>query len=118
MTTTTQLKSGIRNLVVGLGDQLDIASSAFIGFDPKLDVIWMGEVEEESTHVISAKQRIAFFLSAMRHFAQVLQAKEWPVIYTRLDSPQNTGSLAGELEKIILQKMSNDCLNVYLQLYS
>jgi len=103
MTTATQLKSSIRNLVVVLGDQLDIASSAFIGFDPKLDVIWMGEVEEESTHVMSAKQRIAFFLSAMRHFAQVLQAKEWTVIYSRLDSAENTGTLAGELEKIILQ---------------
>lgn len=103
MTDTTHLQSGIRNLVVILGDQLDIASAAFIGFDPQLDVIWMGEVEEESIHVISAKQRITFFLSAMRHFAQVLQAKEWPVIYSRLDSPENTGTLAGELEKIILQ---------------
>jgi deoxyribodipyrimidine photolyase-related protein len=92
-----------RNLVIVLGDQLDIESSAFIGFDPKIDVIWMAEVEQESNHVISAKQRIAFFLSAMRHFAQVLQAKEWPVVYTRLDSPDNSGSLAAELEKTILQ---------------
>ena len=95
----------LRNLVLVLGDQLDECSSAFIGFDPKQDAIWMAEVEEESTHVISSKQRITLFLSAMRHFAKSLQAKQWPVLYTALDSPQNAGSLTGELEKtILLQK--------------
>jgi RNase P subunit RPR2 len=91
----------LRNLIIILGDQLDEASSAFVGFDPKLDAIWMAEVEEESTHVISSKQRITFFLSAMRHFSKLLQAKKWPVIYATLDDPQNTGTLASELEKII-----------------
>lgn len=94
----------LRNLIIILGDQLDEASSAFVGFDPKLDAIWMAEVEEESTHVISSKQRITFFLSAMRHFSKLLQAKKWPVIYATLDDPQNTGTLASELEKIILLK--------------
>jgi deoxyribodipyrimidine photolyase-related protein len=92
----------LRHLVVVLGDQLDASSSAFVGFDPKLDAIWMAEVEQESTHVISSKQRTTLFLSAMRHFAKSLEAKKWPVTYITLDSPENTGSLAGELEKIIL----------------
>ena len=90
------------NLVLVLGDQLDETSSTFIGFDPLQDAIWMAEVEQESTHVISSKQRIAFFLSAMRHFAQTLKQKKWPVIYTKLDTKENAGSLAGELEKTIL----------------
>lgn len=94
----------LRNLVLVLGDQLDESSFAFIGFDPQQDAIWMAEVEEESTHVMSSKQRTTLFLSAMRHFAKSLQAKEWPVLYTALDSPQNAGSLAGELEKTILLK--------------
>ena len=87
-----------------MGDQLDAASSAFVGFDPKLDAIWMAEVEEESTHVISSKQRITLFLSAMRHFAQLLQAKKWTVLYTELDSQSKAGSLSSELEKTILLK--------------
>jgi len=94
----------LRNLVLVLGDQLDESSSAFVGFDPQQDAIWMAEVEEESTHVLSSKQRTTLFLSAMRHFAASLQAKKWPVLYTTLDSPNNAGSLAGELEKIILLK--------------
>ena len=94
----------LRNLVLVLGDQLDESSSAFVGFDPQQDAIWMAEVEEESTHVLSSKQRTTLFLSAMRHFAKSLQAKKWPVLYTALDSPNNAGSLAGELEKTILLK--------------
>ena len=94
----------LRNLILVLGDQLDAASSAFVGFDPKLDAIWMAEVEEESTHVISSKQRITLFLSAMRHFAQFLQTKKWPVLYTALDSQSKAGSLSSELEKTILLK--------------
>lgn len=83
----------IRNLVLVLGDQLDEASSAFDGFDPALDVVWMAEVAEESEQVWSAKQRIAVFLSAMRHFAQDLQARHWPLTYTTLDAPDNPGTL-------------------------
>ncbi|WP_341908371.1 cryptochrome/photolyase family protein [Polaromonas sp. YR568] len=87
----------MRNLVVVLGDQLDAQSSAFEGFDPALDAVWMAEVAEESTHVWSAKQRIALFLSAMRHFAESLRARGWTVHYTRLNDTGNCGTLAAEL---------------------
>lgn len=90
-----------RNLVLVLGDQLDEQSTALNGFDPNQDAIWMAEVDEESTHVPSSKQRTALFLSAMRHFAQSLRDKAWPVIYNRIDDPGNTGSLAGELGRAI-----------------
>ena len=49
----------MRNLILVLGDQLDHASAAFDGFDSKNDVIWMAEVEEETTHVWCHKLRIA-----------------------------------------------------------
>lgn len=94
----------LRNLILVLGDQLDASSRAFDDFDPTQDAIWMAEVEQESTHVISSKQRITLFLSAMRHFAQSLQIKQWSVFYTTLDAIGNSGTLAGELEKIILLK--------------
>lgn len=87
----------IRHLVVVLGDQLDLGAACFDGFDPERDAVWMAEVDEESTHVPSSKQRITFFLSAMRHFALELQAAGRPLHYTRLDDGSNPGTLAGAL---------------------
>jgi len=74
-----------RNLVLVLGDQLDEQSSALTDFDPQSDCIWMAEVDAESTHVPSSKQRTTLFLSAMRHFAERLRDKGWPVVYRLLD---------------------------------
>ena len=91
----------MRNLVIVLGDQLDEHSSALHDFDPAQDVVWMAEVAQESTHVWSAKQRIAVFLGAMRHFAQALRARGVPLVYTRLDDVDNCGTLAAELAKTI-----------------
>ncbi|MFZ2219629.1 MAG: cryptochrome/photolyase family protein, partial [Rhodoferax sp.] len=87
----------IRHLVIVLGDQLDENSSAFDGFDAAQDRVWMAEVAQESEHVWSAKQRIAVFLSAMRHFAANLRAKHWPMTYTELDAPDNPGTLGAVL---------------------
>jgi deoxyribodipyrimidine photolyase-related protein len=93
----------VRNLVLVLGDQLDAQSSALQGFDAAQDVVWMAEVAEESTHVWSAKQRIAVFLSAMRHFADELRAQSLPLVYTRLDAIDNQGTLALELARSIAE---------------
>ncbi len=93
-----------RHLVIVLGDQLDAEASAFDGFDPAQDRVWMAEVAQESTHVPSSKPRIALFLSAMRHFAQALRDRAWPVDYTALDDAGNTGTLAGELRRAIAQR--------------
>ena len=90
--------SRLRTLVVVLGDQLDLEAAAFDGFDPAQDAVWMAEVDEESTHVWSSKQRIALFLAAMRHFAQALQYAGRPLHYRLLDDPGNLGSLAAELQ--------------------
>jgi len=93
--------TALRTLVVVLGDQLDRQSSAFDGFDPTCDAVWMAEVAEESSHVWSAKQRIALFLAAMRHFAAALRSDGIPLHYTRLDGPESATSLAAELRATI-----------------
>jgi len=89
--------SDLRNLVLVLGDQLDLDAAAFDGFDPVHDAVWMAEVDEESTHVWSSKQRIAIFLSGMRHFAQALGEAGRPLHYRRLERGASTG-LARQLQ--------------------
>jgi deoxyribodipyrimidine photolyase-related protein len=94
----------LRNLILLLGDQLDEESSALDGFDPSQDLLWMAEVDEESTHVPSSSQRTTLFLSAMRHFAELLRARGWPLVYRRIDEAGNTGTLAGELARSLAER--------------
>lgn len=61
----------------------------------------MAEVAEETTYVCHHKQKIAFILSAMRHFARNLQAQGLNVDYVKLDDPDNTGSLTGEVDRAV-----------------
>lgn len=95
------LPQPLRHLVLVLGDQLDAASSAFDGFDPARDAVWMAEVAEESTHVGSSQPRTALFLAAMRHFAAELAARGWALHYTQLDDAANTGTFGGELARAV-----------------
>ena len=87
----------LRHLILVLGDQLDLDAAGFDGFDADQDAVWMAEVAEESTQVWSSKPRTALFLSAMRHFALALQGAGRPLHYTRLDAPDNAGSLQAQL---------------------
>ena len=73
-----------RHLVLVLGDQLNRGAAAFDDFDADRDAVWMAEVEEEITHVWCHRLRIAFFLSAMRHFRDELIADGVKVHYTAL----------------------------------
>lgn len=74
----------VRNLILVLGDQLDSKSAAFDDFDKTQDVVWMAEVAEENTHVWCHKLRIAYFLSAMRHFRDQLLKRDIEVAYHKL----------------------------------
>ena len=74
----------MRNLILVLGDQLDAKSSVFDNFDPIQDAVWMAETAEETTHVWCHKLRIAYFLSAMRHFREELQSNGRRVYYHQL----------------------------------
>ena len=74
----------MRNLVLVLGDQLDLESSAFDNFDNRQDLVWMAELPQESRNVWSAKSRIVVFLAAMRHFAAELLERAYPLHYLEL----------------------------------
>ena len=87
----------VRNLCVVFGDQLDHQSSIFDEFDKEKDAVWMAEVDYEAKHVWSHKQRIAIFLSAMRHFRDELREKDYSVIYTELDSKKKTDKFSSRL---------------------
>ena len=58
----------VGNLILILGDQLNLDNPALEGFDATQDCILMVETSGEATHVWSHKARIVLFLSAMRHF--------------------------------------------------
>ncbi len=97
------MKARTARLVVVLGDQLDPHSAVLQSLDPAQDRIWMAEAHEEATHVWSSKIRIAYFLSAMRHFRDELIANGHQVIYHALDSygPGTLGEvLAADLKRL------------------
>ena len=75
---------GIRNLILILGDQLTLENPALADFDATHDRILMVEASGEANHVWSHKARIALFLSAMRHFARLLEQQGMPVQYLAL----------------------------------
>ncbi|WP_420134601.1 cryptochrome/photolyase family protein [Rhodopseudomonas sp.] len=83
-----------------LGDQLtrDVAA---LRDTADGDVVLMAEVADETSYVKHHKQKIAFVLSAMRHFAEELRADGLTVDYIKLNARGNTGSIAGELQRAI-----------------
>lgn len=74
----------IRHLIIVLGDQLTLDNPALENLDPSCDHVLMAEVTGEGAHVWSHKARIALFLSAMRHFAQMLESKGVPFHYFKI----------------------------------
>lgn len=91
----------MRNLILILGDQLNLDASAFDGFDPAVDRVFMAEVREESTQVWSSQPRIAVFLAGMRHLKGRLEERGYPLEYRYLEDPENLGTLALELDAAI-----------------
>ena len=86
-----------RHLILIFGDQLNRDASAFDDFDPAQDAVWMAEVDYESKHVWSHKQRIAIFLSGMRHFRDALLAEDIRVEYTQLDDRKESDKFSNRL---------------------
>lgn len=84
-----------------LGDQLSESISSLKGCDFESDTILMCEVWDEATYVKHHKKKIAFLLSAMRHFAWALQQKGYEVVYTKLDAAGNKGSFTGEVKRFL-----------------
>jgi deoxyribodipyrimidine photolyase-related protein len=71
-------------LILVLGDQLTDKIAALREGDPDEDVVVMAEVAAEAEYVPHHPKKIAFCFSAMRHFAQELEAAGWTVDYATL----------------------------------
>ena len=84
-------------LVLVLGDQLTADIAALKAADKARDLVVMAEVIGEGTSVPHHPQKIALILAAMRKFAARLRAEGWQVAYARLDDPENSQSIQGEI---------------------
>ena len=89
----------VETLVPVLGDQLSLNLPSLAAADRERSVVLMAEVMREASYVGHHKQKIAFIFSAMRHFAIALRKAGWRVDYITLENPDNTGSLAGEVQR-------------------
>lgn len=87
-----------------LGDQLSHTLASLQDCDPEHDWLLMAEVREETNYVKHHKKKIAFLLSAMRHFAQELRSRGFKIQYTQYLDQQNQGSLFGEVSRLCQQK--------------
>jgi deoxyribodipyrimidine photolyase-related protein len=86
-----------------LWDQLNTNISSLNHADIQHDVIFMCETREECTYVKHHKKKLVFLISAMRHFANELVKQGYKVNYVKLDDPQNTHSMMGEIKRIVAQ---------------
>jgi deoxyribodipyrimidine photolyase-related protein len=87
-------------LRVVLGDQLSQEVAALRGY-AEGDVVLLAEVMAECSYVPHHPRKIVLVLSAMRHFAEALHSRGMSVRYVRLDDPENTQSLAGEVARAV-----------------
>ncbi|WP_439137897.1 cryptochrome/photolyase family protein [Roseicyclus sp.] len=87
----------VGRLILVLGDQLSDDLSALREGDPSRDAVVIAEVMGEASYVPHHPKKIAFLFAAMRKFATRLQGQGWRVLYTRLDDPENTQTIPGEL---------------------
>jgi deoxyribodipyrimidine photolyase-related protein len=97
-------------LVLVLGDQLTPDIAALKAADRVRDIVVMAEVMGEGTSVPHHPQKIALVLSAMRKFAVGLRAVGWQVAYSRLEDPNNSQTISGELLRRAAQFGASDVL--------
>lgn len=90
-----------RHLRFIFGDQLTRDLSALSDLDPAQDIVLMIEAAAEARNVPHHPQKIAFVLSAMRHFAQSLRAEGVQVDYVLMDDPENAQDLGEELARAV-----------------
>ena len=77
-------------LCVILPDQLSLNISSLEHIDPEHDIVMMCETYQTFTDVKHHKKKIAFILSAMRHFHLELKKQFKHVIYYTLDPDIHT----------------------------
>ena len=98
-----------RHLRFIFGDQLTRDVSALADLDLYQDVVLMVEAAAEASNVGHHQQKIAFVLSAMRHFAQSLRDEGVQVDYVRMDDPDNHQDLGRELAQAV-QRHNPSCV--------
>ena len=84
-----------------LADQLSQTLASLECIDSKNDIVLMCEVMDEATYVKHHQKKIAFLFSAMRHFAKELLEQNINVRYVKLNYPDNTGNLDGEIKRAV-----------------
>jgi deoxyribodipyrimidine photolyase-related protein len=98
----TKSTQATRNLILVLGDQLNLDSPLLKNADWQQDAVLMIESAGEASWVWSHKARIALFLSAMRHFAATLREAGACVHYQSIES-NTTATLGDALKEAIGQ---------------
>lgn len=88
-------------LRVILGDQLTDSISSLSNCDKSDDIVLISEVIDEATFIPHHKKKLVFIFSAMRHFALDLKNNGFNVIYNKLNDSDNTGSLTGEISRLM-----------------
>ena len=91
----------MKALRVIFGDQLSPTLSSLQGASKKRDLIFFYEGLDELTLVKHHQKKIAFLLSARRHFAAQLESEGHQVRYLKLDDPQNPQSMRQALKDIL-----------------
>ena len=89
------------NLRIILNDQLTHEISSLSDIEKDKDIVLMVELNSEFTYVKHHKKKIAFLLSAMRHFAAELLDSGINLCYIKLDDKNNKNSLKGQLKEAI-----------------
>jgi len=89
----------MKTLRIILWDQLSENLSSLEDYCQRQDTILICETLEDCSYVKHHKKKLAFLLSAMRHFAQHLTKNGFNVVYSKLDDPLNSGTLAGEIKR-------------------
>lgn len=90
-----------RTLILILGDQLTPDIAALRDADPDQDRILMAELADEASYVRHHKKKIAFIFSAMRHFAERLEAQGWRVDYHRFSDDPGVSSFTDVLSAAV-----------------
>ncbi len=86
----------VTRLILVLGDQLTPSISALQAARTG-DMVIMAEVMGEASYAPHHPQKLVLFFAAMRKFAHELKGLGHTVTYSKLDDPENTQSIVGEI---------------------
>ena len=90
----------MKTLRIILNDQLSHEIVSLREIDADNDVILFCEAREEYQNVKHHQKKIAFLISAMRHFALELEEKGFQVVYVKLEDHKNSGKIEEEIVRI------------------